>query len=103
MRKKDQNPGRVNRSEGASLPAANTTGSAMSSPAGNDVYRSMVLAFRMSELQVGGGNRNVNNLQDEYGSEVPLHYALRNNWFDDVELVLALGANIGIVNDEKEV
>ena len=28
-----------------------------------DVYRSMVLAFRMSELQVGGGNRNVNNLQ----------------------------------------
>ena len=60
--KKDQNPGRVNRSEGASLPAANTTGSAMSSPAGNDVYRSMVLAFRMSELQVGC-NRNVNNSQ----------------------------------------
>ena len=47
--------------------------------------------------------RNVINLQDEYGSEVPLHYALRNNWFDDVGLVLALGANIGIANDEKEV
>ena len=50
-----------NQIEGAFFPAANTTGSAMSSPAGNDVYRSMVLAFRMSELQVGD-NRNVNHI-----------------------------------------
>ena len=55
MRQKDQTPRKVaSRGE-----REHSTGSAMSSPAGNDVYRSMVLAFRMSELQVGGFNPNV--------------------------------------------
>ena len=54
MRQKDLKPRRVDRVDLNKSQELTTSSAAMSSPAGNDVYRSMVLAFRMSELQVGG-------------------------------------------------